>query len=107
MVRDVALITGAADGSLLAGAAGTFLAPISGLSENGFKTVLDIDAVSGLHQDLSSLSRSRFCCDSLGHTTRSKLPFRTCESPEDRISWSALRCTTKVIYAYKPNVDIV
>lgn len=28
------------------GAAGNFLAPISGLSENGFKTVVDIDTVS-------------------------------------------------------------
>lgn len=27
------------------GAAGNFLAPISGLSENGFKTVMDIDTV--------------------------------------------------------------
>lgn len=30
---------------LRAGAAGNFLAPISALSENGFKTVLEIDTV--------------------------------------------------------------
>jgi hypothetical protein len=28
-----------------AGAAGNFLAPISGLSENGFRTVIEIDTV--------------------------------------------------------------
>jgi len=30
---------------VICGAAGNFLAPISGLSENGFKTVIDIDAI--------------------------------------------------------------
>jgi peroxisomal 2,4-dienoyl-CoA reductase len=30
----------------LPGAAGNFLAPISGLSENGFRTVIEIDTVS-------------------------------------------------------------
>jgi peroxisomal 2,4-dienoyl-CoA reductase len=31
---------------VICGAAGNFLAPISGLSENGFKTVMEIDTVS-------------------------------------------------------------
>jgi hypothetical protein len=31
-----------------AAAAGNFLAPISGLSENGFRTVIEIDVVSCL-----------------------------------------------------------
>lgn len=32
----------------LPGAAGNFLAPISGLSENGFRTVIEIDTVGPL-----------------------------------------------------------
>jgi len=32
----------------LSGAAGNFLAPISGLSENGFRTVIEIDTVGPL-----------------------------------------------------------
>lgn len=31
------------------GAAGNFLAPISGISENAFKTVMEIDTVRSLH----------------------------------------------------------
>lgn len=31
---------------VICGAAGNFLAPIDGLSENGFRTVIEIDTVS-------------------------------------------------------------
>lgn len=47
---------------VVCGAAGNFLAPISGLSENAFKTVVEIDTVSTLSHSHSS---THLLCSSL------------------------------------------
>ena len=62
------------------GAAGNFLAPISGLSENAFRTVVEIDTVSLLL--LEAIGESHHACyvaGSLGRTTPSKPRYPTSE----------------------------
>lgn len=84
--------------TLSIGAAGNFLAPISGLSENAFRTVVEIDTVSerGYHRvkrdklddkDIADL-------DSLGHTTQSKRPCLISANLEALIFMSPRNCIT-------------
>jgi hypothetical protein len=63
-------------------AAGNFLAPISTLSENGFKTVIDIDVVRRLL--LSCHTRAKLCAlaCSLERTTLLKRHFHTSDKRE-------------------------
>jgi peroxisomal 2,4-dienoyl-CoA reductase len=57
----------------LSGAAGNFLAPISGLSENGFRTVIEIDTVGlPLCSVLLILIAEFYSSMSLGHIILSK-----------------------------------
>jgi peroxisomal 2,4-dienoyl-CoA reductase len=76
------------------GAAGNFLAPISGLSENAFRTVLEIDAVRSRDAYFST-SPAHFK-ESKEHSTQSKLLYPMFEHLEALISMSARRCTTTV-----------
>lgn len=48
--------------TLSAGAAGNFISPISGLSANAFKTVLDIDTIGSVSRPAFSLHQANADC---------------------------------------------